>query len=111
MRVCCGAKWVPVCPKLYFSMRIAAMSESSTASSSMTNGESAGIDAAEITLIVTVLLLFAGLGSGFELETVAVFETGPGVVGKVTTRTIVGEPPLMTVPRSQVTVVVPLHVP
>ena len=67
--------------------------------------------AAGITVMLDVLLLFAGFVSGFELLTDAVFDTEPGVDGSVTTSEIVAEPPLPIVPSAQVTVDEPLQFP
>ena len=61
--------------------------------------------------MAAVLLLFAAFVSGFDVVTVAVFWTLPGVGGSVSTSEIVADPPLATVPRAQVTVVVPLQLP
>jgi len=84
---------------------------SPSASSNSANGESVGIAAAGVTDTVDVAALFAGFVSVFDEDTVAVFDTGPGVDGRVTTSEIVAEPPLLIVPREHVTVVVPLQLP
>jgi hypothetical protein len=75
------------------------------------NGDNVGIDDAATTVITAVPVSFAGFVSGFADVTVAVFETGPGVAGSVTTSKIVAVAPLLSVPTSQVTVDVPLQVP
>ena len=91
--------------------RIAPSSRSDSASIHSASGDSAGIDAAATTVTVEVLLLFAGFVSGLAEVTVAVLETVPGVGGSCRTSEMVAEAPLASVPRLQVTVVVPLHVP
>ena len=75
------------------------------------SGDNAGIDNAGTTVTVAVLVSFAAFASGFADVTVAVFETGPGVDGSVTTSEIVALAPLAIVPRLHVTVDVPLHDP
>lgn len=67
--------------------------------------------AAEMTVMVEVLVLLARFGSVLDVVTVAVFDTGPGVDGSVTVKVIVAEAALAKVPRLQVTVVVPLQLP
>jgi hypothetical protein len=61
--------------------------------------------------MLAVALLFAGFVSTLVVETVAVFETRPGVAGSVTTSAMVAEAPLATVPREHVTVGFPLQLP
>jgi hypothetical protein len=73
--------------------------------------EAAGIDAGFTVVIVAVEELSARFGSVCPPETVAVFETCPGVDAVVTTSVMVALPPLANVPMAQVTVVVPLHDP
>lgn len=73
--------------------------------------ERAGIWVAGTTVSVAVLLLFAAFVSGFVVDTVAVFDTTPGVGGIVSTSVIVADAPFVSVPSVQVTVVVPLQLP
>src|SRR5438067_8331547 len=77
------------------------------------SGDTIGMFAAGITVIVEEAVLFPGLGSGFagDALTVAVFVTTPGVDGRVILRVNVAEAPLASVPALQVMVVVPLHAP
>src|SRR5437762_788310 len=73
--------------------------------------EAAGIDAGFTVVIVAVNELFAGFGSVCPPETVAVFETCPGVDAVVTTSVMVALPPLASVPTTQDTDAMPLHDP
>ena len=82
-----------------------------SASNSSTSGEAAGILAAFTVVIAAVDELFVAFASLLEVVTVAVFDTGPGVEGKVTVSAIVADPPFAMVPSEHVTVLVPLHVP
>ena len=81
------------------------------ASSSSASGDSAGIADAGITVIAAEPESFAGFVSGLADDTVAVFVSGPGVAGNVTTSEIVALAPLLRMPMLHVTVDVPLHVP
>jgi hypothetical protein len=81
------------------------------ASNIRTIGEAAGIAAAGTTVTVDVDALFAGFPSGLDVVTVAVFDTGPGVDGRVTASAIVADPPFAIVPSEHVTVVVALQLP
>jgi hypothetical protein len=63
-----------------------------------------------ITAVSAVALLLPMLGSAVDALAVAVFEIDPAAVA-FTTRVMVAEPLLASVPRAQVTVVVPLQVP
>ena len=81
------------------------------ANSRRATGDRAGIAAAGITAIADVLLLFAGFASGFDVVTMAVLERDPGVEGNVSTSETVAEAPLVSVPREQVMVDVPLQLP
>jgi hypothetical protein len=76
--------------------------------------ESVGMAGVGAIVVVAVDVLFAGVGSVTSEETVAVLEmlvpvANPEAVW--TTREIVALPPFASVPRLQVTVVVPLHDP
>lgn len=63
--------------------------------------------------VVTVHVpeLFDVFDSGLVVVTDAVLDTTPGVEGSVRLRAIVAEPAALSVPRLQVTVVVPLQLP
>jgi hypothetical protein len=63
-----------------------------------------------VTFVLAVELLLPGVGSEVVADTVAVFER-LATVFAVTTRAIVGDAPALTVPRLQVTVLVPEHEP
>ena len=71
----------------------------------------AGMFEAGMTVIVDVLELFAGFGSGLVVATEAVLDIGPGVEGRVRLREMVADPALARVPSVHVTVVVPLQLP
>jgi hypothetical protein len=60
-----------------------------------------------VTLVFDVEVLLARFGSVVVEETVAVLTTAPAELGLTTTSVIVGVAPTATVPREQVTVVVP----
>jgi len=62
---------------------------------------------APVTVNVVVEVLLARFGSGVVEETVAVLETVPGVLGLLTTSTTEATPLASTVPREQLTVLVP----
>ena len=64
-----------------------------------------------VTAKVVVELLLAGFGSGVMEEAVAVLETVPDMLGLLTTSTAVATPLAGTVPREQVTVLVPVQDP
>ena len=63
------------------------------------------------TLMVAVLLLFAGFVSRFKVVTVAVFCRLPVVDASISTSEIVTAPPLAIVPSAQVIVDTPLQFP
>src|SRR5205809_175223 len=83
----------------------------SAASSNFMFSSSAGIFEVGCTVTVAVAELFAGFMSVCgNAETVAVLLSIPAAVG-LTLRTIVADAPLLSEPRLQVTVVVPLQLP
>lgn len=98
-------------PLLYGRSTLAAATGNATPSNNRAIGESIGIEAAGTVVTTAVALLFAGFVSVFDELTVAVFDTLPGVDGKVTTSETVAVPPLAIVPSEQVTVDVPLQLP
>jgi len=62
-----------------------------------------------VTVTVYVEVLFARLESGVSEATVAVFTTVPVELGLLTTSVIVAEPRAASVPREQLTVLVPVQ--
>ena len=82
-----------------------------TPRSRSTIGDVAGMLDAGTVVIDDVLELFVVLASGLVVFTEAVFDTTPGVEGSVRLRAIVAEPAALSVPRLQMTVVVPLQLP
>jgi hypothetical protein len=62
-------------------------------------------------LIATLLMLFAGFESPFESDTDAELMISPAFGGSVAATSIVADAPASSVPRAQVIVVMPLHVP
>src|SRR5579872_982024 len=82
-----------------------------SASNDRRSGDSVGIIAAAVTVMLDVLLLFATFESGVVALTEAVFETGPAVDGSVSFSVMVAVPPLAIVPIEHVTGVAPLQLP
>src|SRR3954463_6353681 len=76
------------------------------------SGETIGMFAAGITVIVDVAVLFPRFGSGFAAEalTVAVFTSGPGVAGRRLSVTV-AVAPLASVGNVHVSVVLIVHKP
>ena len=62
-----------------------------------------------VTVAVAVEVLFAEFGSGVSVATVAVLATVPDVLGLLTTSWTVATPLAGTVPREQLTVLVPVQ--
>jgi hypothetical protein len=69
------------------------------------------VGASGLTVVITVAVLLAGVGSVVRAATLAVFVIVPGVLGAVTTISTVAVAPLGKMPKLHVTVLVPEQLP